>query len=178
MKHFKIELDGNHFTESYLVYVIEVNNHESGRFFYVGQTGDRNHFTARPAFRRLSAHLSDQGRSTENQLYRHIASKILNLQIERNKVFDAATKTKVGNFLKNSRICMHVFPIRPFETNMISEHKANREFVESIENAVILAISNRFGLNSVLNSRVPQAKAKVTEGIDNYVSDIINTACP
>jgi hypothetical protein len=178
MEYFKIELDGNHFVDSYLVYIIEVTNDEYGRFFYVGQTGDRNHFTARPAFRRLSAHLSDQGRSTENQLYRHIATQILKYQLEKNKVFKTETKADVAKFLRKAKICMHVFPIRAFDRALISEHKANREFVELVENEVISQILNRHGSKFVLNKRLPKVKREVSREILRCVEQIILTACP
>ena len=178
MQYFKIELDGNHFVESYLVYVIEISHGGYNRYFYVGQTGDRNHFTARPAFRRLSAHLSDQGRSTENQLYRYIATKILKHQLEKNKAFETGVKTNVGEFLKKAKICMHVFPIRAFESEMISQHKTNREYVESIEVEVIAELSKRFGPEAVLNSRLPKANRKIPPDIDETVRQILNTAFP
>ena len=45
-----IELPGAQFRRAYLLYVIEIC-HEQERYFYVGQTGDNNYLTARPAFR-------------------------------------------------------------------------------------------------------------------------------
>jgi hypothetical protein len=177
MQHFKIELDGNHFVESYIVYVIEVTNDQHGRYFYVGQTGDRNHFIARPAFRRLGAHLSDQGWSRENQLYRHIAKKILKHELEKNKSFESTVKIEVGEFLKKSRICMHVFPIRPFEFDKGSEHKKNREYVESIEKEVIVQLLHRYGADAVLNSMLPKSNQTFSQDVVDYAIRIIAIAC-
>jgi hypothetical protein len=178
MEYFKIELNGKHFIDSYLVYLIEVRNENYGRYFYIGQTGDRNHFTARPAFRRLAAHLSDQGRSTENQLYRYIANKVLKLSFEKNKVFDVITKRQVSTFLRSSTICMHVFPIKEFDHAQESEHRTNRQYVEAIEQEVIANISNQFGPAAVLNTRLPKVSGKATAEILNSAKLIVQTACP
>jgi hypothetical protein len=177
MEYFKLELDGNHFVESYFVYLIEVTHADYGRFFYVGQTGDRNHFTARPAFRRLSAHLSDQGWSKENQLYRHIAQKLLKHELVKNKVFEPETKTGVGAFLREAKICMHVFPVKTFDKAFEPEHKANRKYVESIENEVISQLLSRYGANSILNSRIPNGNREVSPECVEYAIRLINTAC-
>jgi hypothetical protein len=178
MEYFKIELDGSHFAESYLVYIIEVSHNGYGRFFYIGQTGDRHHFTARPAFRRLSAHLNDQGHSTENQLYRHIARKILNQETERSKTFGTEIKTKVGDFLRQAKICMHVFPVRVFDRSAESDHKINRIYVESVEQEVIAQLAQQYGQQSILNSKMPKLNRSIDREVAEYAAQLIITACP
>ena len=107
MEYFKIQIAGNQFVQAYLIYIIEVLHPDYETHYYVGQTGDRDHRTARPAFRRLSGHLSDQGHSRENQLYRAIISRILGLEQPMTGKFDAEVKSQVSNFLKASTIEMH-----------------------------------------------------------------------
>ena len=76
MADIRIELPGAQFRRAYLLYVIEIR-HGKEQYFYVGQTGDNNYITARPAFRRLSGHMEDTGQSTQNQVYRYIAADII-----------------------------------------------------------------------------------------------------
>lgn len=76
MADFTIELKGEQFRRGYLLYIIEIR-HNIDTFYYIGQTGDNHYVTARPAFRRLSGHFEDSGNSTQNQLYKYIASIIL-----------------------------------------------------------------------------------------------------
>lgn len=154
MEYFKIQIDGNQFEQAYLIYIIEVRHPDHESHYYVGQTGDRNHRTARPAFRRLGGHLSDQGHSTENQLYRAIVSKILELEKPPSGKFETELKSKVSHFLRESTIEMHAFPLRKFQDDCTLElHKENREFIEAVENVIIHRLITQFGESKVLNKR-------------------------
>ena len=126
---FKIEIDGRQFKAAYLVYIVKITSQNLGNFYYVGQTGDRNYVTARPAFRRLAGHLSDQGSSTENQIYRQIAFKILRIDAASAKnTFDKKTKDAVSDFLSSCKIEMLVYPLANYSSNTDSDsHKLNRE---------------------------------------------------
>jgi len=163
MEYFTIEIDGQQqFKKSYLLYVVEIENKEKGSYFYVGQTGDRHHLTARPAFRRLAAHLSDQGSSTENRVYRGIAVKILKQDSAKDKgAFSPEIKHLVSEFLTNSKIKMHVFPIQDFLEGISGEdHKIHRDSVENIESNVISGIIRLFGEEKVLNKINKKSKDK------------------
>ena len=112
-----ITIDGQLFRRQYLLYVIALDNkHE--QFWYVGQTGDRKYITARPPIRRLTAHFEDTGQSTQNQIYRHIASKSLCLPegSRREGAFSESLKQAVEDYLVDSTIRMQVYclePLRP-----------------------------------------------------------------
>ena len=156
-----------------MIYIIEVCHPNYETHYYVGQTGDRNHRTARPAFRRLGGHLSDQGHSTENQLYRAIISRILGLDKPKAGKFDANIKSQVSNFLKASTIEMHAFPLREFQDDCTPElHKENREFIEAVENDIIHRLVTEFGESKVLNKRIykPNKEFKYANLIDEIVS--------
>ena len=78
MKKNKIVIDGKEqFKQAYLIYIIEIDHNNSDKYYYIGQTGDRNYKSARPPFLRLAGHLSTQEKTTENQLYKGIAEQIL-----------------------------------------------------------------------------------------------------
>ena len=154
MEYFKIQIAGNQFAQAYLIYIIEVHHPDHETHYYLGQTGDRNHKTARPAFRRLGGHLSDQGHSTENQLYRAIASKILGLKNPSRGKFEAEFKSRVSHFLRESTIEMHAFPLREFQEDCTPElHIENREFIEAVENEIIHRLKTQFGDSKLMNKR-------------------------
>jgi hypothetical protein len=118
MPDVQIELPGAHFRRAYLLYVIEIR-HGKEQYFYVGQTGDNHYLTARPAFRRLSGHLADTGRSTENQVYRYIATNILGHEGAVSQIsFSEAVKQDVEDFLVGSTVLMHVYRVKPFKPNV------------------------------------------------------------
>ena len=179
MDYFSIDIDGRQFRKSYLIYVVEIIHKNKGQFFYIGQTGDRNYLTARPAFRRLGGHFSDQGHSTENQVYRQIAVKVLELKgAEKRATFSPTIKKAVSDFLVNSKTKMHVFPIRNF-TDEITEnqHKENREFVESIEKRVIHKIIDKFGENRILNKKILHSGNLDNKTTKELTDEIIKKIC-
>ena len=93
MEKFSLKLEGQHFKRQYLLYIIEIT-HGNDKHYYVGQTGDHNYTTARPAFRRLAGHLEDLGGSTQNQIYRFIAEIVLEFSEagQKNSKFDEKIK--------------------------------------------------------------------------------------
>jgi len=122
MADMVLELLGKHFRRQYLLYIIEIS-HGDDEYFYVGQTGDNKYITARPAFRRLAAHFEDQGRSTQNQIYRYIAADILKIEEARNKqsAFTPQTKQAVEDYLVNSVVRMYVYSLEPFSSTATHE---------------------------------------------------------
>ena len=155
---FKIEIEGNQFQKSYLVYIITIKHGNDVPFYYVGQTGDNFHLTARPAFRRLSAHLDDQGSSTQNQIYRSIITKILEPKVAIEKgVFKSEVKDQVSRFLTESKITMFVYPILKFDSEIDeTSHKKNRQEVQKIEKDLISYIIEKFGEEKILNLKIPK----------------------
>jgi len=118
MPDIRIELPGAQFRRAYLLYVIEIR-HGKEQYFYVGQTGDNNYVTARPAFRRLSGHLEDTGQSTQNQVYRYIATDILGHREATSKTpFREPVKQDVEDFLVDSTVLMHIYKVKPFELDV------------------------------------------------------------
>jgi len=115
MEKITLKLEGHHFKRQYLLYIIEIS-HGNDKHYYIGQTGDHNYTTARPAFRRLAGHLEDLGGSTQNQIYRYIAEIVLEFSEagQKNSKFDEKIKQAVEEFLVDSTITMHIYPLQPF----------------------------------------------------------------
>ena len=101
----------------------------------------------------MAAHFSDHGSSTENQIYRHLAVKVLGLENSQGKTaFDDDTKNKMVDFLSNSIIEMSVYPIIEFNPNSDEkEHQYNRELTEKIESELIYKFIEKFNNEHVLN---------------------------
>ena len=118
MPDIRIELPGSQFRRAYLLYVIEIR-HGKEQYFYVGQTGDNNYITARPAFRRLSGHMDDTGQSTQNQVYRYIATDIIGHKAATSKTsFPEGVKQDVEDFLVDSTVLMHIYKVKPFKPDI------------------------------------------------------------
>lgn len=172
MEYFEIHIEGKQFEKNYLIYIIEVKHINKGSFFYIGQTGDRHFKTARPAFRRLAGHLSDSGHSTENQIYKQIAEKLLKLKIEKKKKFSNNVKNKVSDFLIDCQIKMSVFPIIRFEDIIKNdEHTKNREYVENIERFIIVKLINKWTAKRILNKKI--SKPKLFKDTEEKANEII-----
>lgn len=155
MNSFKITIEGQQFRKAYFVYVIRITTQDNINFFYIGQTGDRNYLTARPAFRRLAGHFSDIGSSTENQVYRQIAVKVLKIEdVVKKEKFNESTKKRVGDFLETCKIEMFVYQIADFEDNSDKDlHTKNRKQTELIENELINCVQKKVSADKVFNKK-------------------------
>lgn len=154
MEYYKFSVEGKQFKPSYIIYVIRVCSDKGENFFYVGQTGDRNHITARPPFRRLSGHLDELNKSTQNQLYKGILEKILHVKTSRDEKYTAEIKRKVAIFLEKSGIDMHVFSIMDFPELVESNvHKENVRYIEDVEKNLIELVIKEIGEQALLNKK-------------------------
>ncbi len=115
MAEMILTLEGKHFERQYLLYIVEIT-HGNDKYYYVGQTGDNHYTTARSAFRRLVGHLEDVGRSTQNQIYRYLAVKVLGISeaARKDSTFDKKIKQAVEDYLVSSTVKMYVYPLQPF----------------------------------------------------------------
>jgi hypothetical protein len=170
MENYKIIIDGKkQFKNSYLIYIIEIEYNCIDKYFYIGQTGDRNHKSARPPFFRLSGHLNQQEKSTENQIYKGIVEQILKL--DWNNKDDL--RIKVNNFLINSIITMTVFPIFDYNYEIeMNLHKNNRIKVEEIENLLISEYIKKYDRKKILNKKYTPNK-HYSDEIKKYVYEIL-----
>jgi len=143
MSDFTFELAGEQFRRAYLLYIIEIR-HSKDRYFYIGQTGDNHYVTARPAFRRLFGHLEDSGGSTQNQIYKYIATKILSYSKSNTREkYSNECKQAVEDFLVGSIVRMHVYNVLPFNPAISRlDHLANVKKVTLLEKYVIKAFAD------------------------------------
>lgn len=172
MSDIRIELPGAQFKRAYLLYVIEIC-HRQERYFYVGQTGDNNYLTARPAFRRLSGHLDDTGRSTQNQVYRYIAANILGHEEATSKTaFPEKIKQDVEDFLVASTVLMHIYQVQPFDPGVTrARHQTAVKAVSLMEKHVIITFrdADRLLMNKVISK--PTEVCPYPELLDQITSE-------
>lgn len=140
MADFIIELEGRQFQRGYLLYIIEIH-HGADSYYYVGQTGDRNYITARPAFRRLSGHFEDRETSTQNQIYKFLMENIVGGgEATKTKKYDDRTKQEVETFLVGSKVSMHIYEVLAFKPGIAREdHRSNVGKIVDLERKVIKA---------------------------------------
>jgi hypothetical protein len=131
MTEMILMLEGKHFQRQYLLYIVEIT-HGNDKYYYVGQTGDNNYITARPAFRRLAGHLEDVGRSTQNQIYRYLAVEILGISeaARKDSTFDEKIKQAVEDYLVGSTVKMYVYSLQPFIPDI--EHSQHLKIVRRV----------------------------------------------
>lgn len=149
MKHYTLEFSGNLLKEAYSLYVVKLTHTQQGEFYYVGQTGNRAIPVARAIFRRLSGHFDDQGRSTQNQIYRSIATRLFDESLKnKNKPFTEEIKQAISTFFLQCTIKVQAFPIFEFDFGISpEEHKRRRRRTEAMEQALIVALKDRELLN-------------------------------
>lgn len=173
MEYYKFTVDGKQFKPGYIIYVIRVCSEERECFYYVGQTGDRKHITARPPFRRLSGHLEELRKSTQNQLYKGIIERVLCIEINRDEKYSAEVKRKVSDFLEKSGVDMHVFSIKEFPESVETEkHKENVRYVEDIEKNLIQLVAKKLGDDVLLNKK--RHKPSGDQSAKNIASEILD----
>lgn len=175
MKHYTLNIPGELLQEAYSLYVIVIQHKEEGPFFYIGQTGNRAHKSARAIFRRLSGHFDDQGHSTQNQIYRSIAIKLFGDSLKAKKVFPDHIKQAVSNFLVKCQINVHSFPISEYQFDIKDEqHKYQRKQVENLEKALILALVDL----PLLNLKIPKKHLTLLEEEQAIIQQVLDKIKP
>lgn len=155
MQNFKIKLEGSYLQSFYAVYIIELTQQEQ-QYYYIGQTGDNHYITARPAFRRLTGHLENKNRSTQNQIYKFIAYQILNFPAREKKTdFNLDEKARIEGFLSTSTLEMSVYPLESFDFHASKEvHTRKRKATQAFEKQVILLFKQ--SSKTLINKAIPK----------------------
>jgi hypothetical protein len=162
MTVYELNLNGKEQLKSmYSIYVIVLKN-GLNKYFYIGQTGDRKHISARSPFLRLTGHLDKQESSTQNQIYKGIMEKILKIK------YDDKTYENVEKYFSELYLTMYSFPIYNFQYNASSnEHMEKRRKVEDIENILINEFTKKYGKENILNK-----KFSLVYNFDNYAKEV------
>jgi len=167
MNVYELNLNGKeHLKSMYSIYVIVLNNNME-KYYYIGQTGDRKHLSARSPFYRLTGHLDKQESSTQNQIYKGIMEKILKIKYDKN------TYENVENYFENLQLKMYNFPIFEFNYNATNEeHTEKRQIVEVIENILLNELAKIIGKNKIINKKYSSI-ITIDENINEKVKNIL-----
>src|SRR5690554_2757169 len=109
-KHTQITIKGSDLKSTYGVYIILIKDAlEIPTHYYIGQTGDAKHISARSAFYRIAAHLG-YSKSTQNQLFKGIV-KDQNFHNDDNR----EVRKKVEAWLKDKTLEIHFYKTDDFD---------------------------------------------------------------
>lgn len=130
LEHTTISFKPEWFQSGYYVYVLTVKHEDKGTFYYVGQTGDRKHNSARSPFYRLMGHFSPY-KSTDNQLVKGIIANSLICSDHERSVRVCLEEAFCKGIIT---VKSDYFRIEQFDK---AEHGIRRKHVEAIEQILI-----------------------------------------
>jgi len=140
INEMEISFNSEWFQSGYYVYVISITHRTKGKFYYIGQTGDRKHVSARSPFYRLMGHYNpyNLNNNTDSQLIKGLINNNLIELPSKNK----STRICVEEATQNKSILINTnyFKISDFDEN---DHSAKRKNVEEIESALIKIFSDK-----------------------------------
>ena len=123
--HIPIVFNSDWFQSGYFVYVLTISHESKGTYYYVGQTGDRNHNSSRSPFYRLTAHFRPY-KSTDNQLVVGLVTNNLITPAIEKSIRVCIEESFVSKVLE---VKSDYFKIDEFDS---LAHKSKTKFVESI----------------------------------------------
>lgn len=171
IKHTEIVFDAEWFQSGYFVYVLTIKHQTEGMFYYIGQTGDRNHEAARSPFYRLMGHYSPY-RGTDAQLVNGIFENKLVIEVE-GKSKRVCLEEAFCN--KTIEVKANYFNVLKFDN---SDHIDKRKLVENVEQLVIANFAKE---NKKLFNRIEGKKSKsippiaAAQEVANTIIDFFNT---
>lgn len=135
-KKIKINFKPEWFQSGYFVYIITIIHKDRGLFYYIGQTGDRKHISARSPFYRLIAHLRPY-KSTDNQLANGLITHHLVIPTKEKSLRVCIEEAFTENTIE---VYADYFKINDFDSK---QHRIKTKFVESIEQSIIINMNNK-----------------------------------
>lgn len=168
--HIPIEFNAEWFQSGYFVYVISVKDNSKGIIhYYIGQTGDRYHQSARSPFYRLWGHYNpyNQKSGTDAQLFKGILKLLPNNDEVSNRI-----KVEKAINSKEIEIKADYFKIKDFTEEIgEKEHKQNRLLTENIETILIQKFNE---IANILNdiSKIESSKMPTNEEAIKIANEI------
>lgn len=135
IQHINFHYTPEWFASGYYVYIITVW-HEGDYRYYIGQTGDRNHLSARSPFYRLWGHFNPY-KSADGQLFQSLKEI---LRVDTRKI---SNRVKVESSIASGIISIKADYFKIFdlpEQLTRAEHTQMRKHVEDVESLIIQAI--------------------------------------
>lgn len=154
LEHVQIKFNTSWFQTAYYVYVITVIKANKPVFYYVGQTGDRKHITARSPFYRLTSHFRPYN-GTDSQLANEIfkSGLLQELNYENN-----GYGLEQAFHKKELEIKADYFKLLDFDGN---NHSINRQFSEEVEQLIIRQIPEDKLVNKITKKKIENSEAEI-----------------
>ena len=154
LEHVQLKFNSSWFQTAYYVYVLTVFKANKPVFYYVGQTGDRKHITARSPFYRLTSHFRPYN-GTDSQLANEIfkSGLLQELNYENN-----GYGLEQAFYKKELEIKADYFKLLDFDGN---NHSINRKFSEEIEQLIIRQIPEDKLVNKITKKKIENSEAEI-----------------
>lgn len=153
LEYVQFKLNSSWFQTAYYFYLLTLYKFNKPVLYYAGQTGDRNHVTARSPFYRLTSHLKPYN-GTDSQLANAIyKAGFLNQFGYENNGYGLER----AFFNKELEVKAAYFKL--FDFNGL-EHEANRKFSEDVEQLVIRQIPKDKLINKITKRKIDNFEAE------------------
>ena len=154
IKHIEISFNAEWFQPCYSVYLLTIKKSSKEVYYYIGQTGDRKHISARSPFYRLMGHYSPY-QGTDTQLVKGLIKHKLINKAE-GKSLRVCLETAFYN--KHVEVKADYFKIRDFDEQT---HLEKRILVEQVEQLMIdyFVKKGKTIFNNVHTNLIEKAKA-------------------
>lgn len=169
IKHIEISFNSEWFQSCYSVYVLTIK-HKGNEYYYIGQTGDRKHVSARSPFYRLMGHYSPY-QGTDTQLVKGLLKHNIIHKLEGKSL---RVCLEDAFYKKHITVKADYFKIIDFDE---LDHPYKRKLAERVEQLLI----SHFGemgkvlFNSISEPLIKKAKEdEVAMRIFNEISENFN----
>lgn len=167
IKHIEISFNADWFESCYSVYLLTIKKNTKEIYYYIGQTGDRKHISARSPFYRLMGHYSPY-KGTDTQLVNGLIKfKLIN------KPEGKSLRVCLEDAFYNKHISVKAdyFKIKGFDE---TTHADKRMLVENVEQLLIdHFLKNKKKLFNDTSSSLIK-KAKMDEEAVDILNKIVN----
>ena len=135
---YEIDLEKKHFEKSYAIFILELT-HKKNKYYYIEHLIDSKGISVKYSFARLAYLFEEKNSSTHNQIFKFILNQIIEIDRDPERKITDKHKTLVQNFLTESKIKFHVYPVLKFDYNTLKKktHKENTKKVKNFEQQVI-----------------------------------------
>lgn len=169
IKHIEVKFNAEWFESCYSVYVLTIKKGVEV-FYYIGQTGDRKHISARSPFYRLMGHYSPY-QGTDTQLVRGLIKNNL-INIMEGKSLRVCLEEAFYN--KHVEVKADYFKVDDFDG---TKHSTKRILVEQVEQVIInyFLQNKKIVFNKIKYNNIERAKANTSAiNIATKITNIIS----
>lgn len=133
-----LTLEKKHFERNYGIYILELI-HNKEKLYYIESLNDILGISNKLPLKKLSQHLEDSASARNNKLFKYILNNIIEIGKNPNRVITDKHKSQVEDYLVESQIKMHVYPLIKFNFDEATKktHKENVQKVKNFEKQVL-----------------------------------------